>query len=535
MGIPIYYKKIIDKHPECIYDICSDLNVDTFLIDFNAFIYNVIPLIDVSLSTKDFESSLISETVKGLINLVNIVKPTKLLYIAMDGPPPRAKMIQQRSRRYKSLKEAEFIKELEKKYSIKIPRSKWNKNAISPGTVFMSKLSKEIMNSSFRRIEEIIFSSDLVSGEGEHKLMPHLKEGINVIYSPDADMIVLSVLSNVSKILIFRTDSQEKNTYLDIDILRTKIRSSFDVKEGLDINRILKDYSFLTFLCGNDFVQAVSFLKIKDNGLDTLIKIYTDIFKSSDAPSMYLLTVDNKINNIFLLEILKVLTLVENDKLKLIQKKRHHTMKKDPKILKDNEIGKEPWQIELNRFQHEEYYSPLNPKYNPHHFNKINYYDQTWVQQYNNYFFPNIDKNEVCLEYYKSLQFCTEYYFNKNISWNYFYKYRTSPTMNDFCKFMQLNQNLTITWEPSSPSTPFEQLMMILPNSSHSLLPKCLRSLESDKEFQLDIMHGIKFIYSEAILPHIENENISKLIKTSNFSIQEIKRNTIKDKPFIFK
>lgn len=522
MGIPIYYRRIIDKYPECVNDVQG--NVDNLLLDFNSFIYNVIPSLDISLNAKDFENVLITETINQLIQLINMVKPTKLLYIAMDGPPPKAKMIQQRSRRYKSLKENEFIKELEKKYKIKIDMCKWNKNAISPGTVFMSKLSKQIIKAIglLPNNYEIIFSNDLVAGEGEHKLMPFLKENMtNVIYSPDADMIVLSVLSGISEIFILRY-SESLYTYLNINILRSKIIASFD--KSVDAYRILKDYSFLTFLCGNDFVHAVSFLKIKDNGLDILINIYSDSFKKHNT---YLIDANNKINNMFLLDIVNVLKDLEPDKLKTIQKKRHHTMKKNPNVLKTTELDKEPWQVEFSRFQHEEYYSPLNPKYNPNIYNRINYYDSDWVNQYNKFFFKDLNIDEVQMEYYKSLQFCTDYYFSKNISWNYFYKYITSPNMNDFCNYLKANINISVSLDPGKPYKPFEQLLMILPKSSHNLLPKCLRSSEKDSKFELDIMQGTKFIYSEVLLPEIEDEKIINLVKSCDFSIDEIKRNTL--------
>lgn len=542
MGIPIYYRKILENHPECIYTVQE--SVDELLIDFNAFIYNVIPTVDQTLSPKNFEEDLIKNIIKQLSDLINHVKPRHLLYIAMDGPPPKAKIIQQRSRRFKSLKEKEFIKELEKKYKINIPHCKWDKNSISPGTKFMSTLTSEIIktiknnqlrhNDSYKNYT-VIFSSDLVAGEGEHKIMNHISKSFNhkiVIYSPDADVIVLSILNKLPNIHILRTDDTNNMSYLNIDILRSKIESSFHVNR--DVYRILKDYSFLTFLCGNDFVHSVTFLKIKDNGIDTLIKIYTDI-SNQYSSDIYLLDNNNKINNMFLFQIIKELSVIENDKLKLIQKKRHHVMKKNPETLKDSEQGKLPWQIEFSRFQHEEYFSPLNPKYNPYIFNKINYYDPNWSEQYNNFFFKNIDINDVCFEYYRSIQFCTDYYFNNKISWDYFYKYRTSPTMKDFSEFLKVNLNINIPSSTSKPYKPFEQLLMILPNKSHSLLPISIRSNKPDIHFELDIVNGNKFVYSEVILPIINDDEIITQVKNSNFSLSEIRRNTIKEHPFKFK
>ena len=86
--------------------------------------------------------------------LINIIKPKKLIYMAVDGVAPRAKMNQQRSRRFRAAIEAEEkkAKEIEliaqwKSKGLKVPElteSSFDTNTITPGTTFMHRLSQAL-------------------------------------------------------------------------------------------------------------------------------------------------------------------------------------------------------------------------------------------------------------------------------------------------------------------------------------------------------------------------------------------------------
>ena len=88
--------------------------------------------------------------------IVAAVRPRKLLYIAVDGPAPRAKLNQQRSRRFKSAKERAEKMQVEQrlrqqweesgqKAGLPPPssdESEFDSNVITPGTKFMATLSR---------------------------------------------------------------------------------------------------------------------------------------------------------------------------------------------------------------------------------------------------------------------------------------------------------------------------------------------------------------------------------------------------------
>lgn len=584
MGIATYFRKILEDYPDVHFWKC-DMEVDNLLIDFNSMIYQVINILNDELgnmvskiSAIDYENKLVDRIIRQLQHVIcEVIRPNKMVYIAVDGPPPFAKMIQQRARRYKTIKEHIFRKELEKKYKMSIPVLQWNKNAISPGTTFMIKLSKLIIHNIQQRNFQIhnrklviIFSDDTIPGEGEHKLMPSIRRlktqegGNTVIYSPDADLIVLSVMSDVNNIYILREPkdsevelkyySSHEFLYLDIDKCRKEFCNQMYTGIGIQeryYKEILRDYTFLTFFCGNDFVVAAPFLKIKEGGIQLLIdahkKIFTELNGELDNIETYQFLVgsNNEINNVFLLKLMKLLYIVEEERLRKWQRKRdkiRQGIRPSKKEMSEN--NKEPWELELSRFSHEEYYSPYHPYYE--HFNRvfdrIDYYSDEWNNQYNMHFFGNEDINNVCLEYYKSLNFCLKYYYEGVPSWKWHYKYRAAPSIKQFSEYLEGNfKDLSISWDLSRPCKPFEQLMYILPKSSFKLLPKILNDNELDKyypnNFILDIIQGTKFIYSEPILPNIPLNVIENKINRmeSKFTDKEKERNMVRNKPYIYK
>ena len=117
----------------------------------------------------------------------------KLLYIALDGVPPRAKIEQQRTRRYHSVQEKKKIQELYNKYgsnSDENPDSKFDTNMFTPGTIFMYKLCQAIgnhLNTNTLYINSetnkpnfnILFTGSDMPGEGEHKIMNYIKSNSN--------------------------------------------------------------------------------------------------------------------------------------------------------------------------------------------------------------------------------------------------------------------------------------------------------------------------------------------------------------------
>jgi 5'-3' exoribonuclease 1 len=219
-----------------------------------------------------------------------------------------------------------------------------------------------------------------------------------------------------------------------------------------------------------------------------------------------------------------------------------------------------PFEIFSSRYTHLQVCSSDHPLFEVYHneFKKINYNQEyeLWKDEYYRYFL-NVDTTnkeeylkvriDLVTNYLESLMFNLNYYFYGVPSWKWHYKYRISPLISDI--YYVLNNNIVdvnkITFEKENPYTPFQQLMLILPPQMSDLLPSVLRPIMTDDkllctqfypiEFKLDVVNGIKAMYSEAILPEIDEELLLNTVKKyeEKLSVEEKKRNTISLKPKI--
>ena len=187
------------------------------------------------------EEEMMIEIFKYTDRVVNMVRPRKLLMIAVDGVAPRAKMNQQRSRRFRSAKEAkekdedkaELLKMLkaqrkkdddEDDSKEQVVKKTWDSNAITPGTPFMFKLAASLRYWCAYKLNtdpgwqniKVIISDASVPGEGEHKIMAFIRSQRSdpfhdpntrhVMYGLDADLIMLGLATHEPHFHILRED-----------------------------------------------------------------------------------------------------------------------------------------------------------------------------------------------------------------------------------------------------------------------------------------------------------------------------------------
>lgn len=328
MGIPSYFSFIIKNHPEILTTLQTlqqSPQTHTFhhlFFDANSIIYDAFHAISKDPHANVQQENVFFERLSQAVILkiesyIQFVSPTHTLFIAFDGIPPTAKIVQQRSRRFKSKHLEQMTHQL-----LSIPTTDittelqttpfpWQTSIITPGTPFMNFLSKRLEQyfQTKMSIRIQILSTANEPGEGEHKIFHYLRQNPpkpseNVaIYGLDSDLIMLSLLS-VPNIFIFREAPAFMSIKIDKAMGKTRDKShTFDhtkltpkmgekIQETeesyfLDINRFRSaiqdtipkpyDYVFMCYLLGNDFLPHISCLNLRTNGLHTLLKHYRNV------------------------------------------------------------------------------------------------------------------------------------------------------------------------------------------------------------------------------------------------------------------
>lgn len=616
MGIPSYLRLILEQ-VRGVHDSTIPPNIGFLGIDFNAFIHSIASRLNSThgdLLTADFEEHLINAVIEDFIQLINMYRPKKTL-IAFDGVPPAMKMVQQAARRYKSQLLTDYEYKLTVSRGLPSPPPRWDKTNISPGTAFMCNLYIRLLQRvSENRATDALFpmtdieyylSSSNVPHEGEHKIMHWLRDAYatgalsetdNVfILSPDADMIVLSIAMEKRNLFILRTPTGDTPYetqlraanvpyyYIKIDVIRSHLYSKLTEEVGqdagqsgtgrtaaaaaaataavasmIDASRIFADYTFLTFLCGNDFVIAVKYLKLKYNlggrnlmGLDLLINIYNTILRNRFSPTEMLdniyLTRHNTVTNTRTINLeffRELLTQVGSREPELMAQLHSKLMRQLTSRYGKN--MEEEWQrnrdkyggnrvrFEVDQYQHTPFYDRAHPDYlkyvdvfrgidfGPGHF-------QLGRQAYYLRLFGiditteagRVALDNICMSYMMSLLFTMNYYYGDVPTWTWTYAYDAPPLLFDF-SFYVSNQTQdavdSIRFERGAPLDPFYQLMLILPASTaETMLPRQFAERMRAREdlfptrFDLGVYMGEKFIYSEPLLPHIDADRMREV------------------------
>lgn len=195
---------------------------DNLYVDMNGLIHPCSHPEDREAPTT--ETEMYENIAKYVDRLFACIRPRRLLFLAIDGVAPRAKMNQQRSRRFRAARDAsdkakmmdEIMVEMQE-LGMEAPEGhvgEWDSNVITPGTPFMTKLSLYLWYYVLDRMNrvpawkniKVILSDASEPGEGEHKIMNFVRsersnEGYDpnqrhVLHGLDADLIMLALATH---------------------------------------------------------------------------------------------------------------------------------------------------------------------------------------------------------------------------------------------------------------------------------------------------------------------------------------------------
>lgn len=324
MGVPKFYRWISERYP-CLSELVKEYQIpdfDNLYLDMNGIIHNCSHPNDNDPHFRMTEEKMMQDIFHYIEVLFRLIQPKKLFFMAIDGVAPRAKMNQQRSRRFRSAREAVVADQKAIERGEVLPtEERFDSNCITPGTDFMNKLDKQLQYFVTSKVSQdrlwqgctVIYSGHETPGEGEHKIMEYIRhsksqEGYNpnirhCLYGLDADLMMLGLTSHEphfsllreevrfgSKEANKRTPTPEGTTFhlLHLSLMREYINYEFiSLKESIpfeyNLENIVDDWVLMGFLVGNDFIPNLPHLHINKDALPILYKTYKDVLPTLDG------------------------------------------------------------------------------------------------------------------------------------------------------------------------------------------------------------------------------------------------------------
>jgi 5'-3' exoribonuclease 1 len=456
------------------------------------------------------------EVCNEIERLVAIAQPQKQLILCVDGPAPISKQDQQRQRRFSSAKNME----------------KFDSNCMTPGTVFMDRLTKYIDWFIRKKISsdeygtwknlQVVFSNEKVPGEGEHKLMTFVRKYGNretsyCLCGMDADLIMLGLSAHYPKFWILRENPRDYHHpfyLIDVGSVHSSMGREFDWGGTYNETNAVNDFILMCFTVGNDFLPHIQGLEIVEGAIDFMIETYRKVGREYGHLTQITQTGSVFFSTKAMAVFFKTIGMKEKE---VLEQKLAHKDKFFPDILLEQCATKTAkWELDINKYKNSFYKTKL----------------------------PEIaNLSELSREYLNGMQWVLSYYTTGVPSWNWRYSHHYAPFASTLGEYIE--EYTFKRFESSKPSLPFVQLISVLPPKSANLLPLALQPLLLSQQselkpfipddFVIDLSGKRKEWQGIVIIPMMDGELANRVYRVLEAGIDanDLKRN-VRGKSFVY-
>lgn len=550
MGIPAFFRWLHRKYPDMVEPVEAynldpatrqKIWFDNLYLDMNNIIHPCTHPEDKP--PPQTEEEMFEAIFDYTDKVVAMIKPRHLVFLAIDGVAPRAKMNQQRTRRFRAVQESE-----QKRLEIESVRERlrasgiepakndsvsFDSNVITPGTEFMTNLSKALQKWITKKLStfdergvwhkdlNVILSDSSVPGEGEHKIMNYLRKEKesshynpdlrHCLYGADADLIMLGLATHETHFTILREEfkpyqpkpcdlchqfGHKLNECQGTDSIEID-KKMHQVGGATPDYIMIKLYQLKEYLkrdMTQDSSVSLDFEKFVDDYIFLCFFVGNDFLPHLPCLDIRenavdrLLRIYHNVNSSYWRP---CLYLTDNGSVNLerCQEILHELGQSEAEIFrkrKFNDQRYESRQLENKRIKWSEDHpnGEAMPQPDPTPADHVRLGEYGCKERYytSKFGFKGHYRDiadMVTREYVRGLCWVLAYYYKGCPDWQWFYPFHYAPFAEDMRSIMTINLDFN---SEAPPFKPLEQLMGVFPEKSAGALPETWRKLMSDPE-----------------------------------------------------